>query len=216
MLRITRHQIGRWAALLIALEAVVVMAGWIFGFEPLTRIAPVGINMKFLSAFLFLLSAFGLHLISRAIQDEDALALVLLPGISLAIFLVTATLIVSRLYGTATGVEDLFLRHSDPIDYSNIISIHGWPSMSTLVNFFLFGLVSIAALFPGALRKRIIVCSGYFIGLVGLVAAAGYLFGLPLLYFELDSSVPMALNTALSFILLGFGLTQIFWAESTQ
>ena len=212
-----RHRIARLLAGIVGAEALVVMIGWVFGLDQLTRIVPVGINMKFITALLFLLSAVGLYLMSRVIRDGNELALVMLPGIALVIFLVTTTLLVGRLLGTPTGIENLFLNIAGPVDFSGAPSKEGWPSLFTLINFMLIGLVGVASLFPGFLRERFLTYLGYFIAAIGLVAVVGYTFGLPVLYYGISASmVPMALNTAVCFILLGFGLTQIYKPETEQ
>lgn len=217
MIRFFRHRAARILAGIIGIEALVVMAGWILGIDLLTRIAPFGINMKFVTAFLFLFGALELYFVSRAVQDEDDVALVLLPGISLAISLVTIALLVGRLFGTSTGIENLFVENLDPANFSGTALTGGWPSFPTLINFILLGLAGLASLFPGFFREKLLIYLGCFISLSGLIAIVGYLCNVPVLYYELSiSTIPMALNTALCFALLGFGLTQINRPERKQ
>ncbi|MFA6519483.1 MAG: hypothetical protein WCT41_01510 [Candidatus Paceibacterota bacterium] len=198
-------------------ESVVVMTGWIFGVEWMTRLIPIGINMKFITAVLFFFSALGLHAMALSIEKENELARVMLPGIALVIFLITMTLLVSWILGTPTGIEELFVQSAGPINLSNAVSIEGWPSLPTLFGFALFALLGIDALFAGAFRERSIRYAGYFILLTGCFAVIGYMFSLPELYYEFTAnSVPMAFNTAACFIVLGFGLTRILNPEESQ
>lgn len=214
-----RHRVTRLLAGIIGIEALIVVAGWAFDIERLTRIGPfdLSINMKFVTAVLFFFSAIGLYLMSRIVQDASEVALVALPGVSLVIFLITIALFVGRLLGTPTGIEYLFLHSSGPVDFSGTLSMEGWPALPTLLNFMLVGLIGIVSLFTGTLREKYLKYTGYFILSTGIIAVAGYVFGLHALYYEFGiSTVPMALNTALSFILLGFGLTQVYRPEAKQ
>ncbi|MFZ3044150.1 MAG: hypothetical protein WA058_03560 [Minisyncoccia bacterium] len=205
-----RYPITKLVAGLIGTEAVVVMFGWIFNIEWLTRIIPTGNNMKFITAVLFLLGAAGLYAMALAIEEENEMARVLLPGISLMIFLITTTLLVGRILNTATGVEELFLTSIGPVNLTGEVSRTGWPALPTLIDFILFALLGIVALFASAFREKIIRYGGYFIIFTGLLAVIGYLLNLPDLYYSFSlSGVPLAFNTALCFILLGFGLTRI-------
>jgi hypothetical protein len=58
--------------------------------------------------------------------------------------------------------------------------------------------------------EGIIKLFGFLILACGLIAIFGYLFGLPLMYYQFTKATkPMAINTALSFILLGADLVII-------
>lgn len=215
MFRFIRYRVSKILAVIIGVEALIVMAGWVLRIDALTRIAPTGINMKFVTALLFFFSAFGVYCISRVVEEKDEWSAIFLPAISLIIFLITISLLAGRILGISTGIENLFLQSSSSVtDFSGTISTEGWPSFPTLINFILFGLVGIISIFTSSLREKFIVYSGWFIFSVGLIALVGYTFNLPLLYYQLSfSTVPMALNTAVLFLLLGFGLTQMFQSK---
>lgn len=188
---------------LIGLEACLVMAGWIFGLEALTRISPIGINMKFPTALAFWFAAWGLYFITRAIQDNYALAQAALPGIALFIFLIMAALLAGGLSGGPTGLESWFLR---PRGAANALGA-GMPSLPTAVNFMLFGLAALMPLFTDARRCQRLKWFGYPIFIIGLLAVIGYAWQSPALYYQFTAAaVPMALNTALTFVCLGGGL----------
>ena len=217
MIRLSHYQVTNLIAGIIGVEALVVMAGWIFGIDQLTHIAPIGGNMQFITAFLFLLSALGLFCISRVIQYEGEVARLLLPGIFLTIFLVTVTLLVGRMLGTPTGIEDLFLERLSPVYPLGSLQTAGWPSFPAMLNFILFGLAGIASLFPRSFRDRLFKYLGTIILSFGLIALIGYACNIPVLYYEWNvSAAPMALNCAVSFFLLGFGLMRISRPEKSQ
>jgi hypothetical protein len=84
-----------------------------------------------------------------------------------------------------------------------------------LIDFLLLGLVGTFSLFPGSLREKLFRYAGLIVFLSGATAIVGYTFTLPLLYYDFGSlPVPMALNTAVCFMLLGFGMTQIYKPET--
>lgn len=217
MIHLIRHRTARFLAGIIGVEALVVMTGWIFSIEWMTRIVPAGRPMQFITSVLFLLGASGLYYMSRSIQDDDEMARLVLPGISITILLVSTTLFVGRVLGTPTGIEDLFLERPgfELLTYAS--STVGWPSLPSLLIFSLVGIIGVISLFSGRLRDRTILGVGGFIILTGLIASVGYLFSQPLLYYAFTASTPpMSLTSALFFLLLGFGLIQIHTPELSQ
>lgn len=206
MIRIIRHRLVELLASIIGLEALLVMAGWIFGIDQLMRFTSFGTNMKFMSAFLFFVSAMGLYFISRAMRGNRDVSQTALPGIVLTIFITTAILFASRLLGVSTGIERLFVTQPNPIDLTVGVSVNGLPSLSVCIGFILFGFAGVAALFPSRIGRMAISYLGILIFILGFVAIVGYVFQLPVLYYESSSSISMAFNTALLFVLLGTGL----------
>ncbi len=182
------------------------MAGWVLGIDSLTRIFPSGINMKFPTASSFFLSAFGLYYIFRTVKDNYEASRVILPGIAIAIFLFQGIILMSYLTDTFTGLDMLFV-----VETSHAYGAgSGLPAINTMISFILFGVVCVAALFPGPRLSGKIKFFGYFILIFGTSALGGYAFGLPWLYSQfIDSMIPMAVNTALLFVLLGLGLVVI-------
>jgi len=217
MIHFIRHRTARFLSCLIGAEAIIVMIGWMFHIDWMTRLVPIGRPMQFITAFLFLLSTLGLYSMSRVVQDDDEMAQLGLPGISITILLVSVTLLVGRVLGTPTGIEDLFLERSSPVFLPFVSSTTGWTSLPALLNFSLVGIVGVVALFPGRLRNLSLSYIGGFIVLIGAVATAGYLFNQPVLYYAFTASTPpMSLTCALVSILLGFGLMQIHRPEMPQ
>lgn len=190
-------------AIIIGAEALLVMLGWIFGIDALTRILPGGINMKFLTAFVFFLSTFGLYYIFRQVKDNYELSGVILSGIATAIFLLMGATFVAYFFGGFTGLDAFFVVKNGLV--YNMGS--GLPAINSMISFILFGLVCISVLFPGPRLLANIKLFGYPILILGALSLVGYTLGLPWLYFQFnDSMIPMAFNTALLFVLLGLGL----------
>lgn len=213
-----RHRTARTLASIIGIEAIVVMAGWVFGIDWMTRIAPesVSISMKFTTAFLFLFSTIGLQCVSRMVQEEDEVADAILPGIALTMAIITVSMLMGRLLSIPTGIESLFVPIKDPVTLSSVIPTAGIPSIATLVNFMVFGFVGIGTAFFIKIRTLFLTGVGILIIATGGIALLGYVFRLPALYYDFGSSVPMALNTALCFVLLGIGTILVSKAEKTQ
>ena len=189
-------------ALIIGIESFIVMMGWIFGIQFLTRFFPNGINMKFPTALAFFLCAIALYLIFLIIRYEHELATVILPGIISIIFLIMGAMLVAGISGLDTGVENLFLSGQGSI-YS---TGSGIPSYLTIITFILFSFACIASLFNYNFRLITIKIFGFAISAIGLIVIIGYLLSVPALYLKFDSLIPVALNTAVCFFLLGFGL----------
>ncbi len=201
-----RYKIVKLLILVIGIEASLVMIGWIFGIDQLTGILPGGINMKFSTAVAFFLSAIGLYFIFRRTVYHCELSQVVLPGIALLIFLIMGTLLMARIFNVQTGIENLFTQVNTDINTTG----SGWPSLFAMVNFILFGVVCLFCLFTWSGYQAMLKLFGYTIAIVGLVAVIGYILVWPLLYYQfIASMVPMALNTALTFVLLGASLIMI-------
>jgi hypothetical protein len=189
------------------------MIGWIFKIDFLTRISSNGINMKFPTALMFFFSSVGLYLIFKMVRESYEFSAIILPGIALLLFLVmgvillanftnTETGLMASLTGTQTGIENLFVIRGDPVYGAG----SGDPSILTILNFILFGCACLGALFDFVYKKKIFKIIGLFIVIISLISIIGYLFSLPILYFEINGLTPIAFNTALMFFLLGCGL----------
>lgn len=201
-----KYRISKFLALVVGIEAGIVMVGWIFGIDALTRFTSAGTNMRFSTALVFFFTSLGLYFITRAFEDQFVLSQVALPGVALFIFLFMGALLITGLAGGQVGVESLFIPEQDPL----IASREGMPSLPTAFNFILFGLACIFCFSSNSNNAKFyqkIKLFGYSILIISLTAVMGYVLHLPALYYQFnDSSIPMALNTALSFILLGCGL----------
>jgi len=211
--KISNQRIIEILSLIIGTEACLVMAGWIFGVDFLTRIMSGGINMKFPTALAFFFSAIALYLIFRTVKDDYEPSTLILPGIALMLFLImgvillanftdTQTGLIASLTGIETGMENLFVKEQTPVYAEG----SGLPAVITIINFITFGFACLNSLFISQKRQKVFKLIGWFIVISSLIPIIGYLFSLPALYFEIYDQTPIALNTALSFFLLGIGL----------
>lgn len=178
------------------------MFGWIFNIDALTRILPNQVNMRFITAFAFFLSSITLWFIDQAVRDEREIPQIILPATTTLILLIMTTLVAAGIFNVPNGLTELFVEN-------NIVetAIPGMPALPTMINFVLFGVASILVLFELSKLKQRLLFFGIPIILVGVIACFGYLFQIPLLYYKVsDISTPMAFNTAIMFVFLGFGL----------
>lgn len=198
-----RYTISRFLALAIGIESCLVMAGWYWGIDQLTRLAPFGINMKFPTALVFFFSAVGLYFLTKNLQNNDEQPHIIFLGISFFIFLIMVVLLISGLLHKQTDIEKLFVDPQSPI-YSFGA---GSPSIPTAINFILFGFMSMFSFFSVKEFQDKLEFFGYPIFVLGLLPIFGYMLHLPWLYYQFNpSSIPMAFNTAVSFVLLGLGV----------
>ena len=190
-------------AIIVGVEACLVIAGWVFGIDPLTRLLPFGVNMKFPVAVAFLCSAVGLYYTARALRGYDNTSLVVLPGTTLFTALLMGMLLAVGMFSLSTGIEDLLTRPHSPVDSFG----SGWPSPAEAGGFLLFSIASAASLFLETRRFGVIVLVSGLMSAIGVAAVLGYLCNVPLLYFQWNAAaVPVAFNSAVLLILLGIGL----------
>ena len=188
---------------LIIFNALVVITGWVFGIDRLTRFLPNQINMKFATSICFLLCGIALPFISQAVREKKEAARLILPGITMFILLIMATLLAANLLRVQTGIEGLFVK-----DLGNSQTvIPGAPAVPTMICFILFGAASMVSLFSHRNLNKLIRGFGISILLIGLVAVLGYLFNLPFLFYKFtQTTTAMALNTGVLFLLIGLTL----------
>jgi hypothetical protein len=178
------------------------MAGWILNIDAFTRIVPTEINMKFTTAFAFLLSGIALWCIDQEARGARETPLLILPVTAMTTVLVMATLLAAGIFGIQTGISELFVK-----GLTTKTVVPGMPSIPIMIGFILFGTASILSLFTSPKVNRVILYVGMTIFLIGLVACFGYLFQIPILYYKFAGTAnPSAPNTALMFVLLGLGL----------
>jgi hypothetical protein len=190
---------------IIVLESLVVMIGWIWGINRLTGVFNSEINMKFATALTFLLSAIALPFISDAIAGKKETAQVVLAFTTLLTFLIMVTLFVASFFNIQTGIENVFIQDVG----SAKTLLPGMPAIPTMVAFIMFGIASIISLFKFEYARRIIVYLGGLVAFIGLVIVIGYVINMPALYFQLTANTtPVALNSGI-LLLLGLSLMNI-------
>jgi hypothetical protein len=190
-------------SLFVAAAGLAVMSAWIFDIVLIKSIAPAFVSMKFSTAFAFVVSGISLYFLVRAREGEFEKAQVALSITSFILTILMGLLFFSDIFGIETGIENLFVR--DPGDAKSVVA--GMPSVPTMINFLLIALACIITnINPAELRPKLKTI-GAMVGVIGLLAVAGYVFGAPLLYFFIPGvNSAMALHTAVLFVALGTGL----------
>lgn len=197
----------RGLAVFISLYAAFVMVGWIWNIPAFTGLLFNEINMKFSSALIFFLSGIALYFIAESFHNKKDWAQIVLPPITLITFLIMATLLVAGIFKVQTGIESLFITDANP-NFKTVTP--GMPALPTMINFIVFGIANIMGLFTLPCMKKTVFLLGFFMSLSSLLAVLGYVLNFPPFYYKFDDlSTPMALNTAIVFILLGAGLILI-------
>ena len=162
------------------------------------------ITMKLSTASTFILSGISLYFIARAQEGEFEKAFLALSITSLLIVLIMGTLFFSAIVGLHTGIEDLFIKDTGDAVKS---VVPGRPSVPTMLCFMLIAAAGILTTLNLAQLRPKLRAIGIIVGSVGTLAAAGYIFNAPFLYYFIpDVNSAMACHTAIMFMLLGTGL----------
>jgi hypothetical protein len=199
----TRWIAAKVLALVVVGVGIVVLAGWILDVGVLKSISAAWVSMKFDTAIAFVMSGITLFFMVRVAEGEFDLAQVVLSVTSLMIFLLMGTLLFSSLLGIRTGAEDLFVKD---LSTNGRTVVPGRPSIPTMVSFLLIaGAAVLAILNPERMRPRVRAI-GLVVGVIGALAAAGYVLDAPRLYYFIPGvNTGMACLTAVSFVLIGTG-----------
>ncbi len=187
----------------VSLSGLVIMAGWFFGIEILKIILPFRGSMKFSSAFSFFLSGIMLYFIARFKKKDRELAVIIIPIISMVIFILMASLFAAMVLGVSVGIEEILLKDSMIIDGT---VAPGRPSVATMLNFFLIATMGILTTMNIKKLNKLLVIFGVMIAVIGLISVLGHSVNQPLLYYiGLGKFRLMAIYSAILFILWGAG-----------
>jgi hypothetical protein len=199
-----KRKIAKVLSLVVIIAGVVVITSWIFNVSILKSLSPNWVSMKFDTAIAFVLSGISLYFIVRATEGEFDKAQVVLSITSLIIILLMGILFSSAILKVRTGVEDLFIKET--VGAAKTVT-PGRPSIPTMINFVLIAFAGIFTMFnPQTLRTQLRII-GLAIGVIGLLAIAGYIINSPALYYYVEGvNSAMACHTAVLFVLLGTGL----------
>ncbi|HMD68056.1 MAG TPA: hypothetical protein VKF42_04190 [Chitinivibrionales bacterium] len=199
----TNHTFVKVLSVIVTAAGLVVMAGWIFDIVLIKSVAPGLITMKFSTAFAFVLSGISLYFLARAREGEFEKAQVALSITSFVLALLMGLLFFSAVFGVETGLESLYVK--DPGDAGSVMP--GIPSIPTIINFLLIAAAGLVVIIKPGQAFPELKAIGVLVGGLGLLAAIGYVFGVPLLYYFIPGcNSAMALHTALLFAVLGTGL----------
>lgn len=193
---------------LVVFISILVMIGWQFDIDAFKNILPYWVTMKVSTAFAFFLSGITLFFVAKATEKDITYAEVVLPGTTLALLLLMATLLMSNIFGIDTGIEEVFVKESAGAVNT---TIPGRPSVGTMINFILIALSGIITLYKPQQLKLILFIIGWIVVVSGSLALIGYIINVPLLYYRVEAwSSAMAIHTACLFILLGAGLVILY------
>lgn len=197
-----QYKIVKLLSFVVGFEAFLVIAGWVFSIDSLTRVGwPAGVNMKFPTALMFFFAAWGLYFLTQLIARDDRRARTILLYMALCVFITMNLLLVADIFSLTTDLEKLFI-----IEHTPYLG-EGSPAIATVISFILFGLALLFYVLKGSGFYSRLKYFGYPIFVLGLLPVFGYLFDFNLLYYQFtEQMTPMAFNTGLSFLLLGLGL----------
>jgi hypothetical protein len=204
-----RRTVSRAAIVTVLVGAALVIFGWMADIDVLKSVIPGLVTMKFSTATTFVL-AVVVVILSDPIVRKQGVSQIFLPVASLTMFIIMGTLFVTSSLGIFSGIENLFV-----IESADLIAggVPGRPSYGTMTAFLLIGAAGIDAMYYFGRREHARQLLGVLTTLIGSVALLGYIFEIPLMYYQFtDASSAMAFHTALFFVLLGSAL----WLQKSQ
>lgn len=183
----------------VFLIGVFVLAGWAFDIDVLKRIVPGYVFMNPATAVAFILSSVALWLVQSASVIEVRVA-----RVCAAVVLLTGAVKLCAVFGFFdVGIDQLLFRARL---FDNLTGQPNRMAPNTAFNFLLSGAALL--LFSVRWRNRNFFPGQYlgmFVLLSSFVAVVGYLYGAKSFYLVV-SFIPMAIHTAVSFLLLAVGL----------
>ena len=135
------------------------------------------------------------------------IAQIIIPVISMFIFLVMATLLIGSILGLQTGVENMFVRDSAVDVTFSISSSH--PSVGIMISFLMIAAAGLLVPLGGSSVQQSFLLTGWVTVILGVFALLGYIIRVPFLYFQLSNiSSATPFSAAVLFILMGYALAQ--------
>lgn len=199
-------KLPRLAAMLSAAVGLVAFAGWVLDIPLLKSVLPGVVEMKANTAVGLVLAACALFILSgRPSRSQQRLAQTL----GLVVFALGLATLSQYLFGWRLGIDELLFR--DTAGAYNVI--RGRMSPYSTVAFAFVGL-ALAALPRQSLRPLVWLASIIAIA-IGAISFLGYLWNASELVTD-HWLPPVAVNTAVVFILLGVGLFRSSWGSEQQ
>ena len=198
--------LSRATSLLVVCVGVLVLFGWALNIEVLKRILPGLVAMNPATAVAFLCAGASLWCLGR---PDSAGARMLAQTLGLIVALIGLLRLCALLFGWAGGVDQILFR-------DKLVAVGlAFPNRmapTTALNFFLIGLALVWADWELPKGKRPGQFLLLFVMAIASMAFVGYLYGVGALT-GLAAFIPMALHTAVTFLLLCAGL---LWARPAQ
>lgn len=203
--------ITRILASIVIVIGLVVIIGWLIDLDTLKSIVPTWVTMKFSTAVSFLMSGIVVMLMNEYRNNNSEFARIFLFAPLIIILFFMATLLVTTLMGTSSGVSSLFVQE-DPGAIGSVKA--GTPSLGTMVNFILIIGVGFTSLLTDIRHSKYSLYSGAIVLVIGIIALVGYGIGDPTLYYQVEGiSGAMAIHTAIAFSLVGIGMMTVVKSE---
>ncbi|HZE72632.1 MAG TPA: ATP-binding protein [Pyrinomonadaceae bacterium] len=191
------ERISKACGLLAVTIGVFALMGWFTGSVALKGIRPDYIPMAPNTALVFILLGFVLV----GLNSEKRRAVVGARVATLLSLLLVGTRLGEYLIDIHGQVDHLFL--SFPAETLGLAPI-GKMAFYTAATFFLLSLAFFFCTFPSRWTNNFTKGLSLVVAFIGAVFSLGYVYGAPLMYGR--ASIPMALNTAVCFVVLGSGL----------
>ena len=197
-------KIAETFAIIIGATAILVMIGWAFDIGFLKSISPSWIAMRFMTAVVFLLTAFILYYIAEDLEGRTGTAGIVLPLASFFSAVFMLSILYSDIFGIRTGLEDWF---SITTGGAVNTTTPSRPALPAIFNFILVAISGMVTVFHPANLKSILSWLGGIVATISAVACIGYLLDVPLLYYSIGGlDTVMAFHTTILFVLFGAGL----------
>jgi len=197
--------IARIISSIVIIIGLIVMVGWFTDDDALKRLNPDWVTMKFSTATSFFAGGIVVFLLneSRNKNSEASRIIIFAPLIIVLFFM--ATLLVSTIAGTNTGVSSLFVKEEASAALHSVKA--GMPSVGTMINFLLIIGAGFTYLLAHPKHRKYLSVSGAIILVLAIIALIGYAIDSPPLYYQVEgASGAMALHTTIAFALLGISL----------
>lgn len=200
-----KNNIPETLGIFISLSGLAVLAGWFLAdIETLKSILPVWALMKFSTALSFFLSGIMLYFVARFQKQDTELAIIMVPIMSMAVFLLMTSLLAATILGIDVDTAEMLIKDS-MITAESIAPDK--PSVVTMLNFILMAMAGIFTVLNIKRLKKAPAFLGITVAIIGLTAVLGYAFDQPLFYFWAQGkSGAMALYSAVLFVLWGIGI----------
>jgi len=196
--------ITRIISAVVIIIGLVVIIGWLLDIETLKSIVPTWVTMKFSTAVSFLMSGIVVMLMNEWRNNNSEFSRIFLFAPLIIISFFMATLLVTTIMGTTSGVSNLFVQE-DPGAIGSVKA--GTPSVGTMINFLLIIGVGFASLLISKNHKKDALIAGAIVLVLGIIALLGYGIDEPALYYQVEGlSGAMAIHTAIAFCLIGIGM----------
>ncbi|HKC13667.1 MAG TPA: ATP-binding protein, partial [Vicinamibacteria bacterium] len=182
------------------LEGILVLAGWALDVGPFKSVVPGLATMKPTTALAFLLAGFVLR--QLAARDRTTAARRYSGVSALLVALLGLLALFECLLSLDLGVDTILFKDAVLAEHT---SQPGRMAPLTAASFLLLGLAMRLSSAKGRFAEKLSQTFGLLVLFVSLVAVIGYIYGVQSLY-RISGYSSMAVHTALTLLLLSFGL----------